>query len=984
MRRHLFGKRWRALAFGFALAVLGTGGSQAQETSRIGDAAYGVQYRPESASYRVFERDHFDIVYQEGASEMARLTAGALEESWPGTDSLVGRVPDDLHMPVIINNYNDRSNGIVHPFPFRQEIEAPSIKSDALVARSSSWPALVAPHELVHAAHAEVDGGGGVTSILRPFAPDAARSINFLAPSGLIEGVAVYRESRIEAGAGRLNAPLFQMKMRAALLSDDPWSLTQMLQAPAYTQPFNRFYIGGANAFEYLAERGDSVSTDFFRSTVTWHNRLPVLGHGVWLGLSTGQFPSTIGSEIRSALREQYRADLEARAPFTSTTLVAGEQGLNHRRPYWLNDTTLVAYVHGYDVRPGFYRIDARTGARTPIRVQALTEDRTYSLGPDTSALYAGRYVPDPLVAERAIAEIERVDLSEGVATRLTDGARALAPAVGTSGTVYAVTNDGPFTRWSAVRNDGSTRPLTPEAPRSIRQVAPSPHDSTVAVLVNEDGKQRLYRAREPVTEPVQLEPWLGMADAILYDVSWGPAGRYLLFAADWKGTASVFAYDTETKDVLRLANVRFGALEPTLSPDRSTVAFVNYRHERHDLVRMPFRPDSAAVVPESRVLRGDWAPGGRALESGVSVDTSETRSYSAWRHLAPRMVYPTLHGEGDDEPLPYLEDPGTGPLGLGVGVGLQGVDPLQQWAYRANAYWQSGRLWGELRVQSGAYLLRPSVSVYDRALCCGQVKVGGDPRLVGIEERGTSVGLQLPVTFESNVYRSLLRLNLDTEVRQTRGFGEPLSQPTPYTTRVTLNPRAVLGYRLQQNPRDVVPNTGVVLGAEGEFDAWTERGPGSQYLVPFLDVYLPVLRSTNTGVRLGVRGLFQNRGALVNTSTFVPRGYDDLDALLSDPFLQFEAEVSDPFLQFEAEVTQPLWYIDDGLTLLPVYAEVLSVYGFGETLGRVDGGAWRRAVSSVGAGLSLETRLFYLFSVDFRVGFAYKPGPNETVTIFR
>jgi hypothetical protein len=333
-------------------------------------------------------------------------------------------------------------------------------------------------------------------------------------------------------------------------------------------------------------------------------------------------------------------------------------------------------------------------------------------------------------------------------------------------------------------------------------------------------------------------------------------------------------------------------------------------------------------------------------------------------------MVYPTLHGEGDDEPLPYLEDPGTGPLGVGVGIGVQGTDPLQRWAYNGTVYWQDGRPWGEVRLQSGEFLLRPALSLYDRAStrCC----VGG--RVVGEEERGVGFGLELPVTLESNVYQSVLRFRLDAAVRETRFFDGPLPRPTPYTTRITLDPTAVLGYRLQQNPRDVVPNTGVVLGVQGEFDAWAERGAGRQYVLPSLDAYVPLLGSTNTGIRLGARALVQNQGALLNTSTFVPRGYDE----------EADALARGTFLQLEAEVTQPVWYVDDGLTLLPVYAKALSVYGFGETLGQVTDGAWRHAFSSVGAGLRLGMRLFYAFNFDLRLGVAYKPGANEVAPIGR
>ncbi len=957
------------------LAGVGSNVVWAQDAGPVGAGAYGGVYRPDAVEYRVVKSDHFDLIYQEGAWDMARRTAAALEGTWARTNDIVGPTPEDWRMPVVINDFNDRSNGFVTPFPFRQEIETPSIKADELVARSSSWPALVAPHELVHAAQAEVDAGSGVGAGIRLFAPDLVRGLNLLGPVGLIEGVAVYRESEIEPGAGRLHAPLFEMKMQAAMLSDDPWTLTQMLEPPAYTQPTNRFYIGGAHAFEYLAERGDSVRTDFFQSMMTWHNRFPFVGGGVWLGVGTGQFPESLRDELQLQLAAEYRADLKRRAPFTSLENVAGEAGLNHRRPYWLNDTTLVAYVHGYSVRPGFYRIDAQTGERTPIREQSLTEDRQYSLSPDTSALYAGRYVQDPLVLQQAIAEVERVSLSDGEAVRLTDDGRAFAPAPGPEGRVYAITNDGPFTRWSAITDQQSTTPLTSGGPRSIRQVAPSPQDTTVAVLVNEGGKQRLYRARAPQAASAELVPWLEMTDAVIYDISWGPEGRYLLFAADPNGTANVFAYDTETERVLRLANVRFGALEPTLSPDRSTVAFVNYRHERHDLVRMPFRPDSASVVADSLVQRGAFAEAPsaqRASRPSSNELASEGREYAAWRHLAPRMVYPVLKGSGNEASPSNVEAlDSDGPLGVGLGIGVQGADPLQRWAYRGTSYWQNGRLWGEARVESGAFLLRPSVSVYDRAFSTF-LQEGGRRRSVKVEERGAGLGLQLPVVLEANVYQSQLQFGLETEVRQIR-FLDDTAAPTDYATRLTLQPEATFQYRIQQNPRDLVPNTGTVVGVQGELDPWTERRSMGRGVVAGTDTYLPLLTASNTGIRVGVRTLLQNRRSVFNTSTFGPRGYDDLADLPTDPFLQFETQI-----------TQPLWYIDDGMTLLPIYLKSLAAYGFGETLGTVSEGTWRRRRSTAGGGLQLETRILHRFDLNFRVGAAYRFETDDVVAIYR
>jgi hypothetical protein len=159
-----------------------------------------------------------------------------------------------------------------------------------------------------------------------------------------------------------------------------------------------------------------------------------------------------------------------------------------------------------------------------------------------------------------------------------------------------------------------------------------------------------------------------------------------------------------------------------------------------------------------------------------------------------------------------------------------------------------------------------------------------------------------------------------------------------------------------------------------GEVDAWTEgQVASSRGLVASVDTYLPVLRAHHTGIRLGARALLQNRSSVFNTGTFVPRGHSSAQRLPSGPFLQFEAEV-----------TQPLWYIDDGLTIVPFYAKALSVYGFGETLGRVEGGQWERGLSSVGGGVSLTVRVFYGFNLDLRVGAAYRPERGDVVGVYR
>ena len=495
----------------FPLIVIGATSSAAGQSAVSRENLYGVTYRPMEARYLVGRYPHFDLIYQAGTEATAFEIATRLERQLAATQRFVGAPTDRLQMPVIVNGYNDRSNGFVSPFPFRQEIEAPSIKSNALTVPFPSWPAAVAPHELVHAAHADVDAGIGVGGAIRWLGPDWSRVINLVAPSGLIEGAAVYRESQLYLRAGRLNAPLATMTFRAAMLSEDPWSMTQMLEAPTYTRPFDRHYVGGGQAFAFLTERGASSEPAFFHRAIRLHHRAPFLGFGIGLWHGTGAPPARLGRTLQDSLVARVRAIHTARQPFTDVDLIDGADGLHYRRPHWLTDSTLVVHAQGYATRTGFYAIDEPTGRRQFISAQRVTEAYGISIAPDSTDLYFSRYVADPLVTRQAFAEVHRLDLSDGTTTQLTRVGRAHAPVTTPDGQLWTLQNEGSINQWSLVGPDGTVEPLTEMADARFRQIAPSPRGGQVAVLLNVQGEQRIYRAVLPGdAQRPRLNPWLG------------------------------------------------------------------------------------------------------------------------------------------------------------------------------------------------------------------------------------------------------------------------------------------------------------------------------------------------------------------------------------------------------------------------------------------------------------------------------------------
>jgi Tol biopolymer transport system component len=850
--------------------------------------------------------------------------------------------------------------------------------------------------------HLETDSGVGVGGLVGLFSPDWSRLIYGFEPLGWIEGIAVFRESELVPGAGRLDAPSATMRYRAAVGSDDPWSVGELLYSGRFERPTDRHYIGGGQLLEHLIEREDG--TGVIRRTNQWFHRLPFLGFGAALWIGTGSLPHQISDSFLEAERQKEAQRLDALTDVTDVRVVAGTDGLHLRRPQWLGDSTLVAYGSGYSTRPGFYRIDLESGRTEALRHEGITEGYAYQLGPDTTALFFSRLHTAPLIARQTTQRPHRIDLRSGEVRLISPTDAVFAPAKSPDGPVYAARRDGAFSTLVTLRGNGAA-PLVSREGLRYKQIAPSPSGDRVAVLANDGDHQGIYRLSGAPSEEDNgtLRPWLRFGDGMIYDLCWGPDGRYLLFAGDPSGTPNVYALDTDRDRVLRLTTVRYGALEPALSPDGTTLVFSRYRHERFELVTTPFRPASAE--PAERVERNwsppnglmaaasseassvprapgpggpgprgearatpppDAAPDSASLAARAQAVSDRSRPYRAWRHLAPRTVLPVLSGN-----LTSTADPGED-LGTGVGLQLRGVDPLRTWTYTAEGLYQADRLWGRASVATGLLPGTPSLTLFNEPVERAVTGPTGVSRVAAIEERGLRLGIQQRVVLEKNVYSTTLTGGLEGIVRQTRPISASSVPEGPFTERLTLEPELTLRYRTQRNLRDLVPNTGVVSTAEAEADVATPAGVDpSRALRTEINVYWPFLSDLNGGLRTSAAVLTQNDASLFDPDAFVPRGYQGVGRALPG---------SGTHLRVDLKYTQPLWFVNTGSVLLPVALDAIYGFALGQAQYRASAApnlAFTERRAAVGGGLGLAFRPFGFIPLNLEVGVSYAIDPT-------
>ncbi|WP_263787975.1 hypothetical protein [Salinibacter grassmerensis] len=999
--------RARATAF-FFLLLTGLAAEPLQAQSRAG---YSPRYRT-ALDYRTFETERFSFHFPAGTDTTTALFRSELAATFDGARSTVGTDTEDFQLPVVVDP-RGQSNGVAVPVGFRTNL-SPAHPTSNFAAKFDTWPQALAPHELVHAMQYEIDSGVGVGGLVGLFSPDFSRLINAAQPRGWLEGAAVYRESQLTPGAGRLNAPLATMKYRAATGSDDPWSLGEIMYSSRFERPALRHYFGGGQLVKYLAEQ--EGGTSFIPRTNRWFHRLPFLGFGAALWMGTGSLPHQISDSFLSAERreEQGRLDSLRRSAdggITDPTIVAGTDGLHVRRPQWLSDSTLVAYASGYSTRPGFYRIGARSGSFSSIRHGDITAGHAYSLAPDTTALFFSRPHAAPFIDQKTTQRAHRLNLSSVEVTSVSGAKGVFAPAKAPGGPVYAAQRDGSFSTLVALGEESASAVAPTEGLR-YKQIAPSPGGGPVAVLGNEGGRQGIYRLSGGTAPGAggALRPWLRLKNGTIYDLSWGPSGRYLLFAADPSGIANAYALDTEQSRVLRLTTVRYGALEPSLSPDRETLAFSRYTHERFELATIPFRPDSAEVVGG---VERDWpVPGGllagsdtaRARATGtvasasgsaprpgmrasraqgsapaVSPDSGsvsaqartlsgQSQSYETWGHLAPRTVHPVLSGD-----VLSASDPGED-LGIGAGLRVLGADPLQTWTYALRSFYQADRLWGSASLSTGLLPGTPLLKVFNEPLERATEGPSGSSRVEAIEERGVGLEIKQRVVLANNVYSTSLTGRLETELRQTRPISASSDPEGGFTERLTLEPTLALRYHTQQNIRDLVPNTGFVSTTEAEADLATpEDARLSRALRNQTDLYWPLLSSVNGGLRTSAALLTQNEESLFDPDGFVPRGYQGTSRALPG---------AGTHLRFDLKYTQPLWFMDTGSVMLPAVLDVAYGFALGQAQYRASGGPADLTLSdrraSVGGGLGVSLRLLgqSQLTVNLEVGLAYAIDP--------
>jgi hypothetical protein len=214
-------------------------------------AAAQVDFVDPNLHWRTLQTEHFAVHYAEAQRTEARMAAAVAEKLWPRITRVLRWEPAD-RTHIIVLDSADFSNGFATPLPFNISGIFLSPPDDGELLQNREWLEMVLSHELFHIVHLDKARG----------APLALRSVfgrfpllfpNVLQPTWVIEGLAVYNETDVARGYGRLENTHFEGMMRAEV-ARGLRSLAE-LNADGRGFPLNRNYLYGSYFFAFMRER---------------------------------------------------------------------------------------------------------------------------------------------------------------------------------------------------------------------------------------------------------------------------------------------------------------------------------------------------------------------------------------------------------------------------------------------------------------------------------------------------------------------------------------------------------------------------------------------------------------------------------------------------------------------------------------------------------------------------------------------------------
>jgi WD40-like Beta Propeller Repeat/Omp85 superfamily domain len=923
------------------------------------------------------ETPHFRINFHGGLEPLARRAGFIAENVYTVLGRQLDQRPSEV-VDIILTDDTDFANGSAGAVPYNTiQLFATAPDDMSALGDYDDWLNELITHEYTHILH--VDNVSGLPALLNKVIGKTAIP-NQWQPRWILEGLAVAMETAHTSG-GRLRSSQFDMFLRADVLENNVAGLDQMSGIPRRFPGANIWYLYGS---EFISFINDTYGPNVFAAVADDYGA-QILPWGINRSIRrvTGRTYEELYDGWQATLRTRYQAQaaaIRARGVREGRRLTRRGQTAGGARfsegCSTLGKPSLIYFRDDGQTAAGFYELpldeaDPDGNLRARASGQQLSIAPDCSLVFDSNAVSERRYDFQDLFRQLpGTSSREEGDTRQ----RLTKGLRARHADVSPDGrrVVY-------------VTNDRSTSTLR------IAELTADYQLVNARALVGSARFEQAYTPRFSTDgQSVVYSVWTagGFRDIRLVDVNTGQFrelfhdraldqqpvfshdGKRIYFASDRSGVSNIYVYELETAHLSQVTNVVNGAYYPELSADERRLVYTGYTSRGWDL----FALDNQQTA---------WLEPLPYQDPRASAPRPNVVRYP----IKPYNPLPTLR------PHQYYVQYGPGAFGNQLTVSTSGRDIAGLHAFAAALSVPVETTHGEPAVSLDySYGRRPyALQLSGFRSSTPRNDYSYSDRRPPIVEHlsGVSTGLSLLAEGDNEPQHFALSYTVAEFAERL-----PLGLPDPYATLPSEPHRGWLGLLHLGYSYSNAEATSYAISAERGFDIsigtdYADRVLGSETsLTSFSAVatgYLKMPWARHQVLAVALSG-GTGGGTYSRRGLFSIGGYADvplLDAFRSNLRQSgFRLRGYKPgqfagndFNLLNVEYRTPIWYVDRGISSLPLFLRTLSGTAFFDY-----GAAYNRldlkdplAVFHAGVGAELWVDLFvgYYLSGNLRVGVA-------------
>lgn len=699
-----------------------------------------LENNPPSLKWMQADTRNFRVIFPHGFEREATRVANTLERIRDAEAVSLGTVPRKI--PVILQNQSSVSNGFVSVLPRRTEFYTmPS--QDYNFTGTNDWLDLLAAHEYRHIVQYQHALRGFNKVFYYLFgATTFAGMAQVAAPEWFWEGDAVVAETAFtRSGRGRI--PNFSLLFRTNLLEGRSFNYhKQYLQSYRHNIPDH--YVLGYHMVSYLRRKTNDPLIWGKITARAWSVPFVPFTFSNAIRKEAGLHVTQLYREMAAELKSEWTLATQGLqyTEFTPLKVRRGRAYTDYLYPQALAGGEVLAMKKGIGNIEEFVLLTAK-GERK-VHVPGFINDSGMLSARDGLIVW-NEFGYDPRWSVRNYSLIKAYDLNTGrgyvIGPRT---ARHAGAALSPDRTKLVTVRTG---------TDYKTEVLVISVPDgSVLRSFPNPDNHFYSMARwSEDGEKivSLKTSREHGRSVVTLDPETGRETEII------PAsgenighpvlsGNYLLFNSPSTGIDNIFALNIETGQRYQVTVSRYGAYNPSISPDGKTIYYNEQGRDGLEVVSIGF-DTTRWTVHQHDLSPGDRLPELlRSQEQDVDLfDSSDTPPVITEFSKARSLLNPYSWGLFVDEDL------------ADVNIGISSQDVLStlrvEAGYAYNISERTGAFTGIVSYQGLFPIIDVSASIGERSV---DESVDGQIYTFQWKETTTRAGLRIPLVTTSSRFR--------------------------------------------------------------------------------------------------------------------------------------------------------------------------------------------------------------------------------------